>query len=93
MEFRVTTAISGEDCRKLNPTFDHIIRSWLICTVNSIEQNECFDGLGSPLVSENDNILYGILSIFRSTCGETLNDIYTNVYAQISWIWFVIEGM
>lgn len=92
LQQQTTTAISSQQCRELNPSLNHVIRSWLICTDIPIEPSSCFDGLGSPLVSE-DNIIFGIVSMFRSTCGLALNDIYTNVYTQVAWIWFVIEGL
>lgn len=102
LQHQTTTTISSHQCRELNPSLDHIIRSWLICTKDAMHDihdeqgTACTNGLdfGSPLVSNDNNILYGIMSMPRSTCGATaINDIYTNVYAQINWIWFVIEGM
>lgn len=92
MQHETTMAISGQQCRQMNPSLEPIIRSWLICTATEMERTNCFDGLGSPLVSSKDNILYGIVSMFRNPCGVAINDIYTNVYAQLPWIWFTIEG-
>lgn len=88
-----TTTIGTHECRKLNPALNHIIRTWLICSVNAINRaaNICASDLGSALVGQDD-VLYGISTHNEETCAKANVNIYTNVFTQITWINFIIYG-
>lgn len=93
LQHRNLETISPLECRKLNPLLNHIIRTWLICSIDPINRvNICRnDDLGSALVAE-DNTLYGIRTMNEETCSKTSLNIYTNVFAQIEWIRFITTG-
>lgn len=86
------TVITLAECKASNPSLGHILRPWLICSVEPINrENICAGVLGSALVT-NDNILYGIMSMNDDTAVNKTLNIYTNVFDQIPWIRFTIYG-
>lgn len=86
LQHRREKTISTQECRKLNPTLNHIIRTWLICSIDPINRaNICANDLGSVLVSD-DNTLYGIRTMNEETCTNAIVNIYTNVFTQVTWI-------
>lgn len=94
LQHRKLETISSLKCRKLNPLLNHIIRTWLICSIDPINRTNiclCDGDLGSALVAE-DNTLYGIRTMNEETCSKTSLNIYTNVFAQIEWIRFITTG-
>lgn len=79
------------ECRELNPSLVNIIRTWLICSIDlSKPANICTGQFGSVL-AVNDT-LYGIGTMNKETCENTTFDFYTNVFYQMNWIRFIIEG-
>lgn len=86
VQHRSEKTISTQECRKLNPALNHIIRTWLICSIDPINRaNICANDLGSVLVTD-DNTLYGIRTMNEETCANAIVNIYTNVFTQVTWI-------
>ncbi|XP_055309728.1 mite allergen Der p 3-like isoform X2 [Sitodiplosis mosellana] len=93
IQHRNLETISPIECRKLNPLLNHIIRTWLICSVDTISNraNICDAGdLGSAL--KKDNTLYGIRTMNEETCSKSSLNIFTNVFPQLEWIRFIMTG-
>lgn len=95
--YRKAVTVSTQECKKLNPTLNHIIRTWLICSISpSIDDpinraNICAIDLGSVLVGDDDT-LYGISTMNEETCTNANVNIYTNVFTQLTWINGIIYG-
>lgn len=94
MQHRILKTISTIECRDINPLLGHIIRTWLICAVDTIssQTNVCHaSDLGSALVDEN-NTLYGLSTSNEETCNKATLNIYTNIFAQLEWIRLITTG-
>lgn len=84
--------ITLNECKETNPSLNHILRPWLICSVDPINQeNICAEVLGSPLVT-NNSILYGIMTMNEETAINSSLNIYANIFDQIIWIRYIIYG-
>lgn len=79
------------ECREWNPSLAHIIRTWLICSIDPNNSANICSGQHANVLVANDT-LYGIGTMNEETCGKTTFDFYTNIFQQMYWIRFIIEG-
>lgn len=85
LQYKQTITINRNECiRRHGPNSGRLIYPYSLCTTNPIQRGICQGDAGSPLVS-NNNELIGI-AVWFIPCGRGTPDVYVRVYPFLQWI-------
>lgn len=79
--------LNRKSCRRyLGHVNGMLLNEKQLCTGNRDDMGMCVGDVGSPLISQNREIV-GIASWRGFACGKGYPDVYTRVYSHLNWIW------